>query len=90
MAQFKSEQWSKHALLNATVQDGTVELWGIVDSEGGERGRASGGGTGRRRAGVREQRDRTAGRGRSLDRKSDRNDGRASPQRQRPEEGAVR
>ena len=33
MAQFKSEQWSKHALLNATVQDGTVELWGIVDSE---------------------------------------------------------
>jgi osmotically-inducible protein OsmY len=33
MAQFKSEQWSKHALLNATVQDGTVKLWGIVDSE---------------------------------------------------------
>ena len=33
MAQFKSEQWSKHALLNATVQDGTVELWGIVDFE---------------------------------------------------------
>ena len=28
MAQFKSEQWSKHALLNSTVQDGTVKLWG--------------------------------------------------------------
>ena len=28
MTQFKSEQWSKHALLNATVQDGTVKLWG--------------------------------------------------------------
>ena len=36
MAQFKSEQWSKHALLNATVQDGTVKLWGIVDSEAAE------------------------------------------------------
>ena len=34
MAQFKSEQWSKHALLNVTVQDGTVKLWGIVDFEG--------------------------------------------------------
>ena len=33
MAQFKSEQWSKHSLLNATVQGGTVKLWGIVDSE---------------------------------------------------------
>lgn len=33
MAQFKSEQWSKHSLLNATVQGGTVTLWGIVDSE---------------------------------------------------------
>ena len=33
MAQFKSEQWSKHALLNAMVQDGTVKLWGVVDSE---------------------------------------------------------
>jgi osmotically-inducible protein OsmY len=37
MAQFKSEQWSKHALLNATVQDGTVKLWGIVDSEAEKR-----------------------------------------------------
>jgi CBS domain-containing protein len=33
MAQFKSEQWSKHSLLNATVQGGTVKLWGIVGSE---------------------------------------------------------
>lgn len=33
MAQFKSEQWSKHALLNAMVQDGIVKLWGVVDSE---------------------------------------------------------
>jgi CBS domain-containing protein len=33
MAQFKSAQWSRHALLNATVQAGTVKLWGIVDSE---------------------------------------------------------
>ena len=33
MTQFKSEQWSKHSLLNATVQGGTVKLWGIVDSE---------------------------------------------------------
>jgi CBS domain-containing protein len=32
MAQFKSEQWSKHRLLNATVQGGAVKLWGIVDS----------------------------------------------------------
>ena len=39
MAQFKSEQWSKHALLNATVQDGTVKLWGIVDSEAEKRKR---------------------------------------------------
>jgi osmotically-inducible protein OsmY len=29
----KSERWSKHALLSATVEDGTVKLWGIVDSE---------------------------------------------------------
>lgn len=33
MAQFKSELWSRHSTLNATVQDGTVELWGVVDSE---------------------------------------------------------
>jgi CBS-domain-containing membrane protein len=33
MAQFKSEQWSKHSFLSATVQRGTIKLWGIVDSE---------------------------------------------------------
>jgi CBS-domain-containing membrane protein len=33
MAQFKSEEWSKHSMLNATVQGGTVELWGFVGSE---------------------------------------------------------
>jgi osmotically-inducible protein OsmY len=33
MAQFRSEQWSKHSILNATVQGGTVNLWDIVDSE---------------------------------------------------------
>jgi osmotically-inducible protein OsmY len=33
MAPFKSEQWSKQSLLNATVQGGIVKLWGIVDSE---------------------------------------------------------
>ena len=33
MAQFKSESWSKHSTLNATVQGGTVELWGTVGSE---------------------------------------------------------
>ena len=34
VADSKSERCErKHALLNATVQDGTVKLWGIVDSE---------------------------------------------------------
>ena len=33
MAQFNSEPWSKFSTLNATVQNGTVELWGIVDTE---------------------------------------------------------
>jgi osmotically-inducible protein OsmY len=33
MKQFKFEKWSKGSLLNVTVQDGTVKLWGIVDSE---------------------------------------------------------
>jgi osmotically-inducible protein OsmY len=33
MKQFKSEKWSKGSLLNVTVQDGTVKLRGIVDSE---------------------------------------------------------
>jgi CBS domain-containing protein len=33
MLQFNSEQWSKHSLLNATVEGGVVKLWGVVDSE---------------------------------------------------------
>src|SRR5262245_10179286 len=33
MMRLKSERWSKHALLSATVEDGTVKLWGIVNSE---------------------------------------------------------
>ena len=33
MMGLKSERWSKHALLSATVEDGTVKSWGIVDSE---------------------------------------------------------
>jgi CBS domain-containing protein len=33
MAQFRSEEWSKYSTLNATVQGGTVELWGFVGSE---------------------------------------------------------
>ena len=33
MMGLKSERWSKHAFLSATVEDGTVKLWGIVDSE---------------------------------------------------------
>jgi CBS domain-containing protein len=33
MKQFKLEKWSKGSLLNVTIQDGTVKLWGIVDSE---------------------------------------------------------
>jgi CBS domain-containing protein len=33
MKQIKSEKWSKGSLLNVTVQDGKVQLWGVVDSE---------------------------------------------------------
>ncbi|MGC2053254.1 MAG: BON domain-containing protein, partial [Pseudolabrys sp.] len=33
MMGLKSERWSKHALLSATGEDGTVKSWGIVDSE---------------------------------------------------------
>jgi CBS domain-containing protein len=33
MAQFRSEEWSRYSTLNATVQAGTVELWGFVGSE---------------------------------------------------------
>jgi osmotically-inducible protein OsmY len=33
MLQLHSEQWSKHSLLNATVEGGVVKLWGVADSE---------------------------------------------------------
>jgi CBS domain-containing protein len=33
MKQIKSGKWSKGSLLNVTVQDGRVQLWGVVDSE---------------------------------------------------------
>ena len=33
MKQIKSGKWSKGSLLNVTVQDGKVQLWGVVDSE---------------------------------------------------------
>jgi osmotically-inducible protein OsmY len=33
MAQFESEEWSKHSTLNATVAAGTVQLWGFVGSD---------------------------------------------------------
>ena len=33
MAQFRTEPWSKHSSLNATVHGGTVELWGYVGSD---------------------------------------------------------
>jgi CBS domain-containing protein len=32
IARLKAEPWARTALLNVTVQDGTVDLWGIVDS----------------------------------------------------------
>jgi len=32
-AKLKSEPWVKSSLLNVIVHDGTVELWGIVDSQ---------------------------------------------------------
>jgi CBS domain-containing protein len=32
MSQFKAEPWMRPALVNVTVSDGTVDLWGIVDS----------------------------------------------------------
>jgi hypothetical protein len=31
--QIKSGKWSKGSLLSATVQDGIVKSWGVVDSE---------------------------------------------------------
>jgi CBS domain-containing protein len=33
MARFKCEPWASFSTLNATVQNGTVELWGVVSSE---------------------------------------------------------
>ena len=33
MAQFRSEPWANFSTLNATVQGGKVELWGVVGSE---------------------------------------------------------
>jgi CBS domain-containing protein len=33
MNKLKGERWARPALLTVTVQDGTVDLWGIVDSE---------------------------------------------------------
>ena len=32
LAQLQAEAWTKPSLINVIVQDGTVELWGIVDS----------------------------------------------------------
>jgi CBS domain-containing protein len=33
MSKLNNESWTRPALLTVTVQDGTVDLWGIVDSE---------------------------------------------------------
>jgi osmotically-inducible protein OsmY len=32
MARLKAEPWVRTSLVNVTVADGTVDLWGIVDS----------------------------------------------------------
>jgi CBS domain-containing protein len=32
MKQLRSEPWARTAMLNVTVHDGTVDLWGVVDS----------------------------------------------------------
>ena len=32
MKKLANERWTRPALLSVTVQDGTVDLWGIVDS----------------------------------------------------------
>ena len=29
----KAESWARPSLINVIVQDGTVELWGVVDSQ---------------------------------------------------------
>jgi osmotically-inducible protein OsmY len=33
MAQLNSKPWGKYAILNATVEDGVVKLWGLIASE---------------------------------------------------------
>jgi osmotically-inducible protein OsmY len=33
VAQLKGQPWARPALMNVTVHDGTVELWGLVDSD---------------------------------------------------------
>jgi CBS-domain-containing membrane protein len=33
MEKLQNERWAKPALISVTVQDGTVDLWGIVDSQ---------------------------------------------------------
>ena len=33
MAKLQNERWTKPALISVTVQDGAVDLWGIVESE---------------------------------------------------------
>ena len=33
MARLRAEAWTRPSLVNVIVQDGTVELWGIVDSQ---------------------------------------------------------
>ena len=33
MARLRSESWTRPSLINVIVQDGTVELWGMVDSK---------------------------------------------------------
>jgi osmotically-inducible protein OsmY len=32
ISQLKAEPWTRPSLINVIVQDGAVELWGIVDS----------------------------------------------------------
>jgi hypothetical protein len=32
LTQLKAETWTRPSLINVIVQDGTVDLWGIVDS----------------------------------------------------------
>ena len=33
MAKLKNERWAKPALISVTVIEGTVELWGVVESQ---------------------------------------------------------